>query len=201
MALNKTTLSAACAVNDTSITLASTTGVSAPSFPVGPVVYIVVENEIMLVSSFSGVSGSAVGVIRAQNGTKQVAHGNTAPVLVFFSTDYGSLYNAGLVQAAFNVSFGQIIGAPVASATVLTPSVWGPGTAFHVTGTTQSTSIAIPAGVLQTQVTVIADSTWTWATGGASGSAFLASSTATQTGIATTFILDAKAGVWVPSHL
>lgn len=201
MSLNKTTLSAACGVNDTSITLASTTGISAPAFPTGPVTYIVVENELMIVNAFSGVSGSAVGVTRGQNGTKQLAHGNTSPVLVFYATDYGSLYNQGNVQAGFNVSFGQIIGAPVASATVLAPSVWGVGTAFHVTGTTQSTSISIPAGVLQTQVTVIADSTWTWATGGASGSAFLASSTATQTGIATTFILDAKAGVWVPSHL
>jgi len=197
MSLAKTTLSAACGVNDTSLTLASTTGVVAPNFPVGPVEYILVENELMVVSSFSGVSGSAVGVIRGQGGTKQLAHGSSAPVCVFLATDFGSLFNLGLMQQEFNANISLVIGAPVASAAALVPSVWGEGTAFHVTGTTQSSSITLPSGVLQTEITCIADSTWTWTTGGN----ILAASTATQTGIATTFYYDAEAGYWVPSHL
>lgn len=197
MSLNKTTLSAACAVNDTFITLASTTGVTAPNFPVGPVCYIVVENEIMVVSSFSGVSGSAVGVVRGQNGTKQLAHGNTAPVLVFYATDFGSLYNQGLVQHNFNVSFGLIVGAPVASANTLAPSVWGEGTCFHVTGTTVIKTITVPNGVLQTKITIIFDGAGTW---DATGNIAVASST-TQTTTATTFLYDAEAALWYPSKV
>lgn len=197
MSLNKTTLSAACGVNDTSISLTSTTGVSAPAFPTGPATYIVVENELMIVSAFSGVSGSAVGVVRGQGGTKQVAHGNTAPTLVFLATDFGSLYNQGLVQAAFNVSFGQIIGAPVASATTIAPSVWGPGTAFHVTGTTALATITVPTGVLQTQVTMIFDGACTWGSG---GNISVASSN-TQTNTTVTFTYDAQSAKWYPSKI
>ena len=197
MALNKTTLGAACAVNDTSITLASTTGVSAPAFPTGPVTYIIVENELMVVNAFSGVSGSAVGVTRGQNGTKQVAHGNTAPTLVFYATDYGSLYNQGLVQAAFNTSFGLIVGAPVANATAITPSVWGPGTCFHVTSTGAIATINLPTGVLQTQCTIIFDAAATWTSG---GNIAIASS-GTQTTTAVTFFYDAQAVKWYPSKI
>ena len=197
MALAKTTLSAACGVNDTSITLASTTGIVAPNFPVGPVCYIVVEGEMMVVSTFSGVSGSAVGVIRGQNGTKQLAHATSAPVLVFLASDYGSLYNQGLLQHNLNATVNLVVGAPVASATSITPSVWGPGTCFHVTGTTQTSTIALPAGVLQTQITIIADGACTWTTG---GNIAIASS-GTQTTTAITFFYDAKAATWYPSKI
>jgi len=198
MSLNTTTLSAACAVNDTQLSLTSTTGVTAPNFPVGPACYIIVEAELMLVSAFSGVSGSAVGVVRGQGGTKQVAHGNTAPVLIFLATDFGSIYNLGYdLQHPFNASFGLSVGAPVASATTISPSVWGRGTCFHVTGTTTIQTITVPSSVLQTEITIIFDGACSW---GNSGNIAIGSS-GTQTTTFVTFLYDAKAAKWYPSKI
>lgn len=198
MSLNTTTLSAACGASDTTLSLTATTGVTAPNFPVGPTCYIIVENELMVVSSFSGVSGSLVGVVRGQNGTKQVAHSTSAPVLIFNAGDYGSIYNMGFdLQHPFDATFGVIVGAPVASATTIAPSVWGRGTCFHVTGTTAIATITVPSGVLQTELTIIFDGACTWTS---AGNIAVASST-TQTKTAVKFVYDAATTKWYPSKI
>lgn len=197
MSLNTTTLSSAIAQSDYFINLTATTGVTAPALPTGPTTYIICENELMVVTQFSGVSGSPVGVARGQNGTKQVAHATSAPVMIFNAGDFGSIYSLGFdLQHPFDASFGQIIGAPVATATTIAPSVWGRNTAFHVTGTTAVATITLPSGVLQTEVTLIFDGAASWTNGGN----IAVASASTLTDVAVKFIYDAKTTKWYPSY-
>ena len=157
MSLNATTLSLALGASDVSVTLAATTGVVVPSFTTGPTTFILVENELMGVDSWSGTSGAAIGVSRGLGGTKAVAHATSSPALIFLSTDFGALYNLGLIQHSLDSGINNIVGSPVVSATTIAPPVWGPGTSFHVTGTTQIATITLPANVLATEVTLIMD--------------------------------------------
>lgn len=197
MALNSTTLSTAVLVSDTVINLTSTTGVSTPTPPVGPVTYMVVEGEVMVVTAFNGTSGAPVGVARGQNGTRAVAHNSSAPVLIFNAGDFGSLYFFGVDQLALKSSLSLSVGAPVASANTITPTIWGPDTCFHVTGTTVIKTITAPTGFLQGECTIIFDAAGTW---DATGNIAVASST-TQTTTYVTFLYDAKAAKWYPSKI
>jgi hypothetical protein len=95
----------------------------------------------------------------------------------------------------------------VASATAVT----APSAFFHLSGTTQMTTMAVPPGYEQGgEINVVFDSTASWATGGAvSGTVgapgtfypFNASSTSVQTGNYVTFILDLNIQKWIPSRL
>jgi len=80
MALVKTTLGAACAIGDKSIVVASATTVAAGR-------YFRVDQEDMLVTK-EYVSGTTVPVLRAQNGTEQVAHVITANAIHGLATDF-----------------------------------------------------------------------------------------------------------------
>lgn len=81
MALATTTLSAACAVGDTSITVASATSVAAGRI-------IRVDNEVMVVGG-GYVSGTSVPVLRGQNGTVTAAHVSSANVTHGLPSDFG----------------------------------------------------------------------------------------------------------------
>ena len=79
MALTRTTLSAAVALGDTSILVASATGIVANDL-------VKVDEEFMQVlSTYS--SGTTIPVRRGQNGTAQVAHPTTAGVVHAATSD------------------------------------------------------------------------------------------------------------------
>lgn len=82
MALTNTTNSAAVGINDTQIVLTSATAV-APG-----VLLLVGHSEFMLVAK-NYVSGTTVPVIRAQNGTANVAHVTTETVNIGTGEDFG----------------------------------------------------------------------------------------------------------------
>lgn len=79
MALTSTTLSAACAVNDTKITVASAAG-----FGVGNLV--LVENEMM--QQTAAAVGTVVAVRRGLDGTVQGAHASAAFACTGLGTDF-----------------------------------------------------------------------------------------------------------------
>jgi hypothetical protein len=81
MALATTTLAAACAAGDTSISVASATSVAAGRM-------IRVDNEVMVVAG-AYVSGTSVAVLRGQNGTVSAAHAITANVTHGLPSDFG----------------------------------------------------------------------------------------------------------------
>lgn len=201
MSLTATTLSVALGAGDVSVSLAATTGLVVPSFPTGPTCFILVENELMTVDSWSGVSGANPGVSRGTNGTKAVAHASSSPALIFTSADlYGSLYNLGLIQQSLDSSINNVVGSPVVSATTIAPPIWGPGTSFHVTGTTALSIITLPAGVMATEITLIMDGSGSGLTWGAGGNISVAG-TATTAASAVTFFYDAPSSKWIPSRL
>jgi hypothetical protein len=82
MAFAETTLSAAVAVGDKSIVVASATSVAAGRF-------VRVDDEIMEVTK-EYVSGTTVPVLRAREGTAQVAHVASARVIHGLATDFSS---------------------------------------------------------------------------------------------------------------
>ena len=80
MAFNYTTFSAAVAVNDKSVNVASATGLAAG-------VYIRAGFEMMQVTK-DYTSGTTVGVLRGQDGTQQLAHTSGEFVSVGLATDF-----------------------------------------------------------------------------------------------------------------
>lgn len=90
MALTKTTASAAIALGDSKITVASATGFAAG--------YLVkVDDEQMVVQSTYS-SGTSIPVLRGKNGSSQVAHAVTANVVVGAAADWANP-NATVVTA------------------------------------------------------------------------------------------------------
>lgn len=79
MALTATTLSAACAQTDTSITVTSATGFAAGNL-------VMVDQELMQVAQ-NYSSGTSIPVLRGREGSAQVAHNVTAPAITFLSSD------------------------------------------------------------------------------------------------------------------
>lgn len=79
MALNSTTLSNACAINDKSIVVASATGAVAGAF-------VRVDLEIMQITK-EYTTGTTLPVIRGQDGGQPLAHPTSAKVQIFLGTD------------------------------------------------------------------------------------------------------------------
>src|SRR6266436_366893 len=175
MALNATTLSAAIGASDSTLLLASVTGITGPNFQqgfdplkgtgTGPV-YLFIEQEWILVLSTPSAATVPVSVKRAQLGSCAAAHGYAAVVLSGQATDFpGPIPISIKAQQDF---YPNLVGfsAPVASATTITAS----GFLFHVTGTTSVATInppvAGPSGSALpldgSQITVVADGVWTW---------------------------------------
>lgn len=82
MAITTTTLSAAVAQGDTTITVASATSFAAGSL-------ILIDQEWMQVAK-SYVSGTGIPVLRGQDGTVQAAHKSSANVRMGLATDFGN---------------------------------------------------------------------------------------------------------------
>lgn len=79
MALTTTTISAAVAVNQNFIVVASATGFAAGN-------YVLIDQEVMLVAN-SYVSGTTVPVIRGQEGTLTAAHNASAKCKTYLGSD------------------------------------------------------------------------------------------------------------------
>lgn len=195
MALTATTLSAACGASDTVITVASATGITAPNFTTGVgITYLSVETEFMLVT---GVSGTLINVQRGIGGTPTSAHGNTCPVMSGLPADFGPIVPA--IKANQDPTpNGQLYGfsAPVASSATIV----APGPLFHVTGTTAINIITPPTGMIEGTVTIIFDSVCTWTSSNVANG-ISASGTATTSGSAVQFYLDAATSRWYPGRL
>lgn len=82
MALTKTTASAAIALGDNKITVASATGFAAGYL-------IKVDDEEMVVASTYS-SGTSIPVLRGKNGSAQVAHPTSVNVVVGTASDWGN---------------------------------------------------------------------------------------------------------------
>lgn len=211
MALNVTTLSAAIGTTDTTLLLASVTGITGPNFQTGfdPVkgtgtgpVYLFIEQEWILVLNTPASATSPVSVKRSQLGSCASAHGASAVVLSGQATDFpGPIPISVKAQQDY---YPNLVGfsAPVASATTIIAS----GAFFHVTGTTATATITAPAqgpsgtsgGVLDgSQITIVADGVWTWT---AAGNIAVAG-TVTTAGSSVTFTFDQGSGKWHPSRL
>jgi len=196
MSLNTTTTSSAIAVSDVYITLTSTTGVQVPALPVGPTTYIIVEAELMEVTSFSGTSGDPVGVSRGQMGTKAVAHNTGAPAFIFLSTDN---YQNIAGNLAVTNPINPYVGAPLTGATI-TPTATGNGSLTHFTGTTALVTINVPTGTLCTEITLVFDGSGSGLTWTAAGNISVAG-TATTAKSSVTFRYDVSTSKWIPSRL
>lgn len=124
MAITATTLSAAVGVTDSTIAVASATGITAPNFTTGAgITWLLVDQEFMLVIS---VSGTVITVIRGQNGTAQAAHVTSAQVQIGLPTDFPT--------------FGEILSSSMTGKQTEGALNWP---ATFLTGTAD----AIPAGV------------------------------------------------------
>ena len=191
MALATTTLSGAITSTQFSFGVASATNITVPNFQTGTgITFLLIENEMMLVT---GVAGTVVNVVRGYNGTQSLAHAITAPVTSGLGVDFTQFFPT---VAAFGVQppYGfQGFSGPIASATTIT----APGAFFHVTGTTATATINLPANFLEGQITVVADGVWTWT---AAGNIAVAG-TVTTAGSSVTFTFDQGSGKWHPSRL
>lgn len=213
MALNSTTLSAAIGTTDTTLLLASVTGITGPNFQqgfdplkgtgAGPV-YLFIEQEWLLVLNTPSSATVPVQVKRAQLGSAAQPHGASAPVLSGQATDF-----PGPIPISIKASqdyYPNLVGfsAPVVSAATITAS----GYFFHLTGTTAVVTINPPtagvnAGALPldgSQITIVFDGSGSGLTWTATGNINVAG-TATTAGSAVTFTFDQSISKWIPSRL
>ena len=195
MAITATTLSAAIGASDTTLSVASATGITAGNFTTGSgITYLLLETEYMLVTA---VSGTFISVQRGMFGSPTAAHGTTCPVLIGSPTDHGvPVPSVKSTQDATPAGTNFAFSAPVASAASITAT----GPLFHVTGTT-ATNIIVPyAGFVEGQVTIVADGVWTFTSSGVTNG-IAASGTVTGALTAVTFYYDAATARWYPSRI
>jgi hypothetical protein len=195
MAITGTTLSAACGASDTSVVVASATGITAANFTTGVgITYLFCETEAMLVTA---VNGTVISVQRGYAGTPAAAHGVTAPIISGAPSDFGPIVPSIKSQQDASPAGSMFgMGAPIASAATIAAS----GPLFHVTGGTAVNIITPPAGMIEGQITIVFDSTCTWTSSAVTNGIF-ASGTSTTGGSAVTFYLDAGSARWYPSRL
>jgi hypothetical protein len=195
MAFNTTTLSTACLASDTTVAVASATGITAPNFTTGVgITYLFLESECMAVM---GVSGLLITVQRGVAGTPSAPHGVTCPVLAGLPTDFGPIVPSIKSQQDPTPS-GQMygFGAPIAAAATIAAS----GPLFHVTGTTVTNIITPPAGMIEGSITIVADGLWSF-TSSAVTNGLAASGVVTTAKSAVSFYLDAVTALWYPSRI
>src|SRR6267142_5918375 len=169
MAINATTLSAAVAVTDTSVLLASLTGITTPNYQIGDptrgisggVTYLFVEQELMKVTGLIGTVGATV--VRGELGTVASAHGASAPVIAGLPADFPK-FQPALQSAvpAYPIPF-QGFSAPVANAATIVAT----GPYFHVTGAGAVVNITAPPGYQEGgEITIVFDAAATWTAAG-----------------------------------
>lgn len=195
MAFNATTLSAACGAADTTVFVASATGITAPNFTTGVgITYLFIETEVMLVT---GVNGTVISVQRGVAGSPAATHAVSTPVLAGLPTDFGPFIPSVKAQQDPSPS-GQMYGfsAPVASATTITAT----GSLFHVTGTTSIATINPPPGpgaIEGSSITIVFDGVAAWTNAGN----IAVAGTPTTAGSSVSFVFDQGSGKWHPSRL
>jgi hypothetical protein len=90
MAITTTTLTSTCSATDTSIHVASATGITAPNFQTGSgIIDLMIEQERLRV--ITAPNGTFIPVLRGLGGTVQAAHANGALVLIGSPTDFTNL--------------------------------------------------------------------------------------------------------------
>lgn len=195
MAIVATTLSAAVALNDLTVTVASVTNITAPNNQTGAgQTFLLIEQEMMQVVT---VTGLVVGVIRGVNGTCGSAHGSVANVMSGSPSDFSAFTPGIKSQTDFlpntNVGFsGSITG----TATELPPGAY-----YHRTGTVALVTLTVPAGVVSgAEITIVFDGSAAGLTWTAAGNIGVAG-TATTAGSAVSFTYDAGITKWIPSRL
>lgn len=197
MAITATTLSSACAVTDTSIAVTSATGITAPVNPTGSgFTYLYIDNELVFVLT---VAGTLIGVLRGQNGTKQVSHATSTPVLIGGPSDFPG-FAPTRTDIAVAPSLYSQVSAPFTGATIV-PAL---GVAYaHFTGTTALVTITPPAGLVQGgSLTLVNDGSGSGLTWTAAGNIAVAG-TFTTAASSVTFVWDASLSTpkWIPSRL
>jgi hypothetical protein len=213
MALNITTLSAAIGTTDTSLLLASVTGITGPNFQTGfdPVkgtgtgpVYLFIEQEWILVLTTPASATVPVNVKRAQLGSCAMPHGASAVVMTGQATDF-----PGPIPISIKASqdfYPNMIGfsAPLVGANANV----APGYFFHLTGTTIMKSLTAPtvginAGGLPldgSQISIVFDGSAAGLTWDATGNIAVAGTSTTAASMVT-FTFDQGSGKWHPSRL
>lgn len=200
MSLNVTTLSAAITANDTSLLLASITGVTTPSFQSGAgITYLFIEQEWILVTSVGASATIPVQVKRGQLGSCAMPHAASAIVLAGLPTDFpGPVPISIKAQQDFAPNFVGF-SAPVAGAATNVAT----GPFFHLTGTVAMVNLTAPAGVLSLsggEINIVFDGSAAGLTWTAAGNIAVAG-TATTAGSMVAFIFDQGSGKWHPSRL
>jgi hypothetical protein len=194
MSITATTFSAAVGTNDTTVTVASATGITAPNFTTGVgITYLFAEQEYMLVV---GVNGLSISVQRGISGSPASAHAASCPVISGLPSDFSGLPISIKAQQDFypnNIGWS----APVVSANTITPT----GPYFHMTGTTIVKTInPVPGSLEGGFVTIVFDGSGAGLTWDATGNIAVAG-TSTTAASAVTFVFDQGSGKWHPSRL
>lgn len=145
MAITTTTLASAVLATDTSIHVASATGITAPNFQTASGITVLqIKQERMLV--IAAPNGTFIPVIRGQGGTAQVAHTNGSLVFIGSPTDFtnfNEIYSALMTTLQTNYGTTQNAAKLTGSADAVLSS--GPG--FYVVMTAGVDAITLPTPV------------------------------------------------------
>lgn len=219
MAFAYSTVVAAVGATDTSFSLTVGTGVTASIFQaatspaVGIQTYLLIDQEMCQVISGTFGSGvSPVNVKRGMLGTRAMPHPALTPFIFGTNFDFQNFVPAikGFQIVQPDIGF-QTAGPVIASAA----SIIAPSSLFHVSGATPVTNIQPPTSALLSQagpnseenyvngtrITIIADSTVAFNTGGGgTGPAIAGTVAALTAGTAIDLILDTSSGaaLWYP---
>lgn len=198
MSLNATTLSAAITATDTSLLLASITGVTTPSFQSGSgITYLFIEQEWLQVFSVGASAAAPVQVKRGMLGSAAAAHASATPVVAGLPSDFPS---PTISQRATQDTAPQLVGfsAPVAGANTNVAT----GPFFHLTGTVIMKTLTAPntSDFEGAAITIVFDGSGAGLTWDATGNIAVAG-TATTAGSYVTFVFDQGSGKWHPSRL
>ena len=195
MAITATTLSGAVAVSDAAISVASATGITAPTPQTGVgITYLKVDNEMMLALS---VVGTLVNVARGQLGTQQVAHVASTPVLFGAPADFPNFVAVTPnVQPHLPYSYSPV-GAPLTGATIAPLN----GYIHHFTGSTALVTITVPSGLVSGgKITLVMDGTGSGLQWTAAGNIAVAGTAGTAAS-SVDFFYDPASAKWIPSRL
>lgn len=136
MSITTTTLASAVLATDTSVHVASATGITAPNFQTASGITILqIKQERMLV--IAAPNGTFVPVIRGQNGTAQTAHNNGGLVFIGTPADFA---NFNEIYSSLMTSL-QTIAGTTQNATKLT------GSADAVLSSVPTYNVVMTAGV------------------------------------------------------
>ena len=195
MAINATTLTAAIGNNDTSLVVASATGITSPIFNTGVgITYVFCEQEWMLVTS---VTGTVVSVQRGILGSSAQPHAASTPIVAGLPSDFPA---PTITQRATQDSAPQLVGfsAPIAGANTNVAT----GPFFHLTGTTIMKTLTAPnlSDFEGAAITIVFDGSAAGLTWDNTGNISVGGS-ASSAGSSVTFVFDQGSGKWHPSRV